>query len=72
MGDSVLKPLFEKYEADIPQWKERYTRALHGERLRFESKIACRKYFNISREFLDNLLFQNNYINKFNAKFIIE
>ncbi len=39
MGDSVLKPLFEKYEADIPQWKERYTRALHGERLRFESKI---------------------------------
>lgn len=39
LGNSVLQPLLENYEEDIPMWKELYTRGLKGERLRFERKI---------------------------------
>ncbi|MCX6199282.1 MAG: hypothetical protein NTY88_08690 [Bacteroidetes bacterium] len=39
IGDSVLQPLLEKHEADVPRWKEFYGRGLKGERFRFERKI---------------------------------
>lgn len=39
IGDSVLQPLLEKHEADVPLWKEFYGRGLKGERFRFERKI---------------------------------